>query len=124
MVRLRTRGEAAREAACREELQHSELWNNENIRRSVLRDALPKLLLDKIGLDTIMQRVPETYLRSIFGSYLASRFVYQDGSEPSQFAFYDLWVLDRAITPPPSRRGLYPETNHHDYSLSKRTSGL
>lgn len=73
-----------------EELQHSDLWRNERIRRVVLRDALPQLLLDKIGLDTIVERVPDAYLCAIFGSYLASRFVYEFGSEPSQFAFYDL----------------------------------
>ncbi|KAK1490663.1 NAD-specific glutamate dehydrogenase [Colletotrichum tamarilloi] len=72
-----------------EELQHSDLWKNEAIRRSVLQDALPNLLLEKIGLDTIIERVPDSYLRAIFGSYLASRFVYQFGSQPSQFAFYD-----------------------------------
>ncbi|KAK5664352.1 hypothetical protein OQA88_575 [Cercophora sp. LCS_1] len=72
-----------------EELQHSELWDNERIRRSVLADALPNLLIEKIGLDTIIQRVPDSYLRAIFGSYLASRFVYEFGSSPSQFAFYD-----------------------------------
>lgn len=72
-----------------EELQHSELWDNEQIRRSVLADALPNLLIEKIGLDTIISRVPDPYLRAIFGSYLASRFVYEYGSSPSQFAFYD-----------------------------------
>ncbi|KAH7140743.1 Glutamate/Leucine/Phenylalanine/Valine dehydrogenase-domain-containing protein [Dactylonectria macrodidyma] len=72
-----------------EKLQHSDLWDNEKIRRSVLKDALPALLLEKIGLDTLISRIPESYLRSIFGSYLASRFVYQFGSNPSQFAFYD-----------------------------------
>ncbi|KAL8371313.1 hypothetical protein RB595_001240 [Gaeumannomyces hyphopodioides] len=72
-----------------EELQHSELWTNDKIRTSVLLDALPKLLLDKIGLDTIVERVPDKYLRAIFGSYLASRFVYEFGSSPSQFSFYD-----------------------------------
>ncbi|RYP71719.1 hypothetical protein DL771_004670 [Monosporascus sp. 5C6A] len=73
-----------------EELQQSDLWKDETTRRAVLADALPKLLLDKIGLDTIIQRVPDNYLRAIFGSYLASRFVYEYGSSPSQFAFYDL----------------------------------
>ncbi|KAK8031907.1 NAD-specific glutamate dehydrogenase [Apiospora arundinis] len=72
-----------------EELQQSDLWENEKIRRSVLADALPKLLLDQIGLDTIIERVPNAYLRAIFGSYLASRFIYEFGSSPSQFAFYD-----------------------------------
>ncbi|KAF4487776.1 NAD-specific glutamate dehydrogenase [Fusarium agapanthi] len=72
-----------------EKLQHSDLWDNEKIRRSVLQDALPRLLLEKIGLDTLIARIPDSYLRSIFGSYLASRFVYEFGSSPSQFAFYD-----------------------------------
>ncbi|KAL0473090.1 Glutamate/Leucine/Phenylalanine/Valine dehydrogenase domain-containing protein [Neurospora intermedia] len=72
-----------------EDLQRSELWDNEKIRRSVLADALPNLLINKIGLDTIIERVPDSYLRAIFGSYLASRFVYEFGSSPSQFAFYD-----------------------------------
>jgi glutamate dehydrogenase len=73
-----------------EQLQHSDLWENEDIRRAVLADALPNLLIEKLGLDTIIHRVPDTYLRAIFGSYLASRFVYECGSSPSQFAFYDL----------------------------------
>lgn len=73
-----------------EKLQHSDLWANEKIRYAVLQDALPNLLLKKIGLETIISRVPDSYLRAIFGSYLASRFVYEFGSQPSQFAFFDL----------------------------------
>lgn len=73
-----------------EELQKTDLWRNEKLRNSVLEDALPKLLLQKIGLETIITRVPDSYLRAIFGSYLASRFVYEFGSSPSQFAFFDL----------------------------------
>ncbi|KAI1328480.1 NAD-specific glutamate dehydrogenase [Xylariaceae sp. FL0255] len=72
-----------------EQLQNSDLWLNEKVRRSVLADALPKLLLEKVGLDAIIDRVPNSYLQAIFGSYLASRFVYEFGSQPSQFAFYD-----------------------------------
>jgi glutamate dehydrogenase len=40
-----------------EELQKTELWKDEKLRRSVLQDALPKLLLEKIGLDLIISRV-------------------------------------------------------------------
>jgi glutamate dehydrogenase len=40
-----------------EELQKSDLWDDIKLRRSVLEDALPKLLLEKIGLDTIIHRV-------------------------------------------------------------------
>lgn len=40
-----------------EELQQTQLWDDEVLRRSVLADALPALLLQKIGLDVIIQRV-------------------------------------------------------------------
>lgn len=72
-----------------EELQTTELWNNVALRTNVLNEALPHALVAKIGLDTILSRVPPNYLKAIFGSYLASRFVYQYGSNPSQFAFFD-----------------------------------
>lgn len=73
-----------------EQLQQSELWNDSRLRKSVLSDALPQLLLEKIGFETMVKNIPDTYLRAIFGSYLASRFVYEFGSSPSQFAFFDL----------------------------------
>lgn len=43
-----------------EELQNTELWKNTELRRSVLQDALPGLLLEKIGLDLIIERVSIT----------------------------------------------------------------
>jgi glutamate dehydrogenase len=72
-----------------EQLQRTSLWDDLALRRVILQEALPKLLLDKLGLDKIVKRVPENYVRAIFGSYLASRFVYQFGTEPGQFAFFE-----------------------------------
>ncbi|KAB8346074.1 hypothetical protein FH972_023125 [Carpinus fangiana] len=72
-----------------QELQNSELWDSLQLRQNVLKDALPNLLLEKIGFEVVTERIPESYLRAIFGSYLASRFVYEHGSSPSQFAFFD-----------------------------------
>jgi glutamate dehydrogenase len=40
-----------------EELQSTELWDNVEFRKSVLAEALPRQLLQKIGLDKIMERV-------------------------------------------------------------------
>lgn len=73
-----------------EELQETELWKNIQLRNSVLQEALPKCLVKVAGLDEILKRVPINYLRSIFGSYLASRFIYEYGCNSSQFAFFDL----------------------------------
>lgn len=72
-----------------EELQKTTLWDNVPLRRVVLLDAFPKILVDKVGLDTLLKRIPESYVKSLFGSYLASRFVYRYGCEPSQFAFFE-----------------------------------
>jgi glutamate dehydrogenase len=72
-----------------EELQGTGLWENMAFRKSVLKEALPEVLLEQIGLEKIMERVPDNYLRAIFGSYLASRFVYSYGVSASQFAFFD-----------------------------------
>lgn len=73
-----------------EDLQNFEdLWNNTALRTRVLKEALPKTLQAKVGLETLTERVPIKYLRAIFSSYLASRFVYLYGPEPSQFAFFD-----------------------------------
>jgi len=73
-----------------EELQEfAELWDNKSLRVAVFKEALPKTLQSTVGLDKILERVPVNYLKSIFGSYLASRFVYEYGATPSQFAFFD-----------------------------------
>lgn len=84
-----------------EDLQNfQELWDNKTLRLQVFKEALPQTLQLKIGLDKILQRVPDNYLKSIFGSYLASRFVYEYGATPSQFAFFDFMSkrLAQAVT--------------------------
>lgn len=48
-----------------EELKKTDLWNNNELRRAVLHDALPKLLLEKLGLDTILERVGLPYVLEI-----------------------------------------------------------
>ncbi|KAI8840785.1 Glutamate/Leucine/Phenylalanine/Valine dehydrogenase-domain-containing protein [Chytriomyces cf. hyalinus JEL632] len=72
-----------------EELQQTSLWGNVQLRKLILTEAFPKLLIDKLGLDTLLKRVPESYVRAIFGCFLASRFVYKYGANPSQFAFFE-----------------------------------
>lgn len=72
-----------------EELQKTSLWDDIELRKVILKEAFPKLLLEKVGLDLLIQRIPENYVRAIFGSFLASRFVYQYGTDPGQFAFFE-----------------------------------
>lgn len=73
-----------------QQLQESTLWkNNKELRHEVLRRAFPKLLLDKLPLETLLERIPESYVKAIFGAYLASQFVYEYGPKPDNFAFFE-----------------------------------
>ncbi|KAG4304681.1 hypothetical protein PORY_002074 [Pneumocystis oryctolagi] len=62
-----------------EEIQNANLWDNISLRNVVLKEALPSVLLEKQGLDTILKHVPESYIKASFGSFLASRFIYKYG---------------------------------------------
>jgi len=70
-------------------IQRSDLWKEETIRKRVLADALPKKLQSLIGLDAIIQRVPQAYLQAIFGAYLASNYIYRFGLGASEFRFFE-----------------------------------
>ncbi|KAM9956355.1 hypothetical protein ACTFIR_003068 [Dictyostelium discoideum] len=69
-------------------IQTSSLWADQSLRRKIISAACPKVLLNLLGVDKIMERVPEPYVKAIFGSYLASRFVYKYGLNSNEFAFY------------------------------------
>ncbi|KAJ1665010.1 NAD-dependent glutamate dehydrogenase [Coemansia sp. RSA 1813] len=73
----------------RKSLESTNLWDNVPLRRLVMCEALPARLLEELGVDTILERVPQNYLKAIFGAYLASHFVYEYGTDPGQFAFFE-----------------------------------
>jgi glutamate dehydrogenase len=70
-------------------IKASTLWDRVDLRKKVMSEALPKTLTKMIGVDTAMERIPEAYMRAIFGSYLASNFVYKYGISSSEFAFFE-----------------------------------
>ncbi|EGG19619.1 NAD+ dependent glutamate dehydrogenase [Cavenderia fasciculata] len=69
-------------------IQDSPLWDNQSLKKRIISEACPKVLLNLLGVDKIIERVPVPYVKAIFGSYLASRFVYECGLSNSEFAFY------------------------------------
>ena len=58
-----------------EELEDSDLFDDEPSRRGVMQRAIPKTLVDKVGLDALLSRLPVPYQRALFSSYVASHFV-------------------------------------------------
>lgn len=57
------------------ELEGSDLFEDEPSRRGVMRRAIPKTLVEQVGLDELLRRLPEPYQRALFSSWVASHFV-------------------------------------------------
>ena len=57
------------------ELEGSDLYDDVPSRNGVMRRAIPKTLIDLLGLDTLLTRLPEAYQRALFSSWVASHFV-------------------------------------------------
>ncbi|PFH54040.1 hypothetical protein AMATHDRAFT_73054 [Amanita thiersii Skay4041] len=70
------------------ELENSDLFDDLPSRRGVMRRAIPKTLVDKIGLDTLLERLPVAYQRALFSSWVASHFIYKYGVNASSVDFF------------------------------------
>jgi glutamate dehydrogenase len=67
----------------------SDLPADEALFKSVIECCCPQVLIEKIGFDRILERVPQSYLKAIFASRLASRYVYKHGLEANEIDFFD-----------------------------------
>lgn len=66
-----------------------DLWNNIPMKQKIFKEAIPNNLQDMLGLDVILRRVPESYSKAIFSSFLASRYVYKCGlTGTPEFSFF------------------------------------
>jgi glutamate dehydrogenase len=70
-------------------IQTSSLWNDKALVSLILEDAIPQSLQDLVGMDDILKNTPDSYIQAIFGSYIASRYVYKFGIAANEFAFFD-----------------------------------
>jgi len=70
------------------ELEASDLFADVPSRRGVLNRAIPKTLVDQVGLDTLLERLPEPYQLALFSSWVASHFVYKYGVNSSAVDFF------------------------------------
>src|SRR6266852_2067540 len=52
------------------ELESSDLFDDAPSRTSVLNRAIPQTLVDKIGLDTLTERLPKPHQRALFSSWV------------------------------------------------------
>ncbi|TFL01414.1 NAD-specific glutamate dehydrogenase [Pterulicium gracile] len=70
------------------ELENSDLFDDIPSKQGVMRRAIPKTLVEKVGLDTLLERLPEPYQRALFSSWVASHFIYKYGVNGSSVDFF------------------------------------
>ena len=67
----------------------STLADNPNLRDRILRQYIPAVLLELVGLEELLRRVPANYLRAIVGTAVATGFIYHHGLEAGEVEFYN-----------------------------------
>jgi glutamate dehydrogenase len=66
----------------------SDLVNDRGLFKKVTECCIPRVLVEEIGFAKIVRRVPMAYLRALFASELASRYVYRYGLDANEVNFY------------------------------------
>lgn len=57
------------------ELENSDLFDDEARRKKIISCAVPAILLEKVGVESLVERLPIAYQRALFSSWVASQFV-------------------------------------------------
>jgi glutamate dehydrogenase len=56
--------------------------------RTVLRRAVPAVLLNKVGLDGLINNVPNNYLKAIISAWIGSKYVYEFGLTANEHCYF------------------------------------
>ncbi len=75
--------------AIKDSIRASSLFEDKALVRKVVEVGCPPVLCKLLGIGRILQRVPEGYLRALFASRLAARYVYDHGLEANEIDFFD-----------------------------------
>lgn len=66
----------------------TELVEERELFDRVIRCCCPPVLLEKVSITQILQRIPDSYLKAVFASRIASRYVYINGIDANELDFY------------------------------------
>ncbi|MBW0499711.1 hypothetical protein O181_039426 [Austropuccinia psidii MF-1] len=84
------------------QLEESDLFDDLDNRRAVLKRAIPRTLIAQVGLDTLLKRLPESYQRSLFSSFVAYRYIFQYGLSASAVDFFHFFSQFKSQPSAPS----------------------
>jgi glutamate dehydrogenase len=66
----------------------SDLFKDKDLFKKVVECCCPSVIIDHVGFENILKRIPISYLKAVFASRLSSRYVYQFGLDASEINFY------------------------------------
>jgi glutamate dehydrogenase len=75
--------------AIKDSIMSAGLFEDKSLVRKVIEVGCPPVLCGLLGIGRIIQRVPESYLRALFASRLAARYVYEHGLEANEIDFFN-----------------------------------
>jgi len=67
----------------------SDLFRDQSLFRKVIECCCPPSLIKQVGFENILDRVPDSYLKALFASRLASRYIYAYGLDADEIAFHN-----------------------------------
>ena len=68
---------------------NSDLPAQHNLREKIIAEYVPKPLLDLVGAQTILKRVPAPYLDAIVASKVATNYIYHHGMDSNEIDFFN-----------------------------------
>jgi glutamate dehydrogenase len=72
-----------------DQIAASDLPDLPRLRRRVVAEACPPVLLETVGLEALLERLPDPYVHALIGARLASSYIYRFGLEASEIEFFD-----------------------------------
>ncbi|WFD21466.1 glutamate dehydrogenase [Malassezia equina] len=72
-----------------QDIENTNLYDQECLRKTVLSHVFPATLVQQVGINELIQRVPASYLKSAFAAQVAASFVYAKGPRASHVDFYN-----------------------------------
>ena len=71
------------------QIENTNLFDQEVLRSKILKLVFPETLVNKVGLDVLVKRVPKSYLKSSVAAHGAAGVIYAKGPRASYVDFYD-----------------------------------
>ena len=69
-------------------IRNSDLWEDSVTFKTVIEHHCPPSLIKMLGIEKIIERVPNNYLQAIVSAWLASHFIYEFGLEADEIDFH------------------------------------